>query len=188
MDCFSKPICVDTSLIIPVQSIFKFSLSLQTKLWNKIESEVSILCIESYKIIRFELFWDNWDNATYSVFQGFKQAKSANGGSILSLSQFLILPQLPQKMKLASKVVKVDANWRCFIVLWKKLSLISNKRGKTEIIFTRPYVLESFREQSLISYYRSRPLFPINVNIEKISLWPSWLANPFFVSNEFELF
>jgi hypothetical protein len=45
----------------------------------------------------------------YSVFQGFSKAKSANGGSILSLSQFLILPQLPQKIKLASKVVKVDS-------------------------------------------------------------------------------
>jgi hypothetical protein len=45
----------------------------------------------------------------YSVFQGFRQAKSANGSSILSLSQFLILPQLPQKMKLASKVVKVNS-------------------------------------------------------------------------------
>jgi hypothetical protein len=44
----------------------------------------------------------------YSVFQGFRQAKSANGGSILSSSQFLIRSQLPQKMKLASKVVKVD--------------------------------------------------------------------------------
>jgi hypothetical protein len=33
----------------------------------------------------------------YSVFQGFRQAKSANDGSILSSSQFLILPQLPQK-------------------------------------------------------------------------------------------
>jgi hypothetical protein len=36
-------------------------------------------------------------------------AKSANGGSILSSSQFLILPLLPQKIKLASKVVKVDS-------------------------------------------------------------------------------
>jgi hypothetical protein len=45
----------------------------------------------------------------YSVFQGFSKAKSANGGSILSASQFLILPQLPQKIKLASKVVKVDS-------------------------------------------------------------------------------
>jgi hypothetical protein len=45
----------------------------------------------------------------YSVFQGFRKAKSANGGSILSSGQFLILPQLPQKIKLASKVVKVDS-------------------------------------------------------------------------------
>jgi len=44
-----------------------------------------------------------------TVFQGFSKAKSANGGSILSSSQFLILPQLPQKIKLASKVVKVDS-------------------------------------------------------------------------------
>jgi hypothetical protein len=43
------------------------------------------------------------------VFQGFSKAKAANGGSILSLSQFLILPQLPQKIKLASKVVKIDS-------------------------------------------------------------------------------
>jgi hypothetical protein len=35
--------------------------------------------------------------------------KSANGGSILSSSQFSILPQLPQKIKLASKVVKDDS-------------------------------------------------------------------------------
>jgi hypothetical protein len=45
----------------------------------------------------------------YSVFQGFSKAKSANGGSILSSSQFLILPQLPQKIKLSSKEVKVDS-------------------------------------------------------------------------------
>jgi hypothetical protein len=42
------------------------------------------------------------------VFQGFSKAKSANGGSILSSSQVLILPQLPQKMKLTSKVVKIN--------------------------------------------------------------------------------
>ena len=45
----------------------------------------------------------------YSVFQGFSKAKSANGGSILSSSQFLLLPQLPKKMELALKVVKVDS-------------------------------------------------------------------------------
>jgi hypothetical protein len=45
----------------------------------------------------------------YSVFQGFSNAKSTNDGSISSSSQFLILPQLPQKIKHASKVVKVDS-------------------------------------------------------------------------------
>ncbi len=42
---------------------------------------------------------------TYSVFHRFRHAKFAIGGSILSSSQFLILPQ---KMKLASKVVKIN--------------------------------------------------------------------------------
>jgi hypothetical protein len=49
------------------------------------------------------------DIFSYSVFQGFRQAKSASGGSILNSSQFLILPQLPQKMKLSSKVIKIDS-------------------------------------------------------------------------------
>jgi hypothetical protein len=43
----------------------------------------------------------------YSVHR-FRQAKFAYGGSILSYCQFLLLPQLPQKMELTSKVVKVD--------------------------------------------------------------------------------
>ncbi len=45
----------------------------------------------------------------YSVFHQFMQAKFDYGGSILSLSQFLLLPQLPKKMKLTSKVVIVDS-------------------------------------------------------------------------------
>ncbi len=50
-----------------------------------------------------------FESRFYSVFQGFNKAKSANGGSNLRWSQFFILPQLPQKIKLASKVVKVDS-------------------------------------------------------------------------------
>jgi hypothetical protein len=42
------------------------------------------------------------------VFQQFGQAGFAYGGSILSLSQFLLLSQLPQKAEFASKVVKID--------------------------------------------------------------------------------
>ncbi len=44
----------------------------------------------------------------YSVFHQFWQAKFAHSGSFLSLSQFLILQQLPQEMKFASKVEKTD--------------------------------------------------------------------------------
>jgi hypothetical protein len=36
------------------------------------------------------------------------QAKFPYGASILSSSQFSLLPQLPQKIMLASKVVKID--------------------------------------------------------------------------------
>jgi hypothetical protein len=57
---------------------------------------------------KHEIFLSSF-NKLYSVFQVFRQAKSANGGSILSSSQFLLLPQLPQKIKLALKVVKVDS-------------------------------------------------------------------------------
>jgi hypothetical protein len=42
------------------------------------------------------------------VFHRFGQAKFDNGGSILSKSQLSLLPQLPQKMKLTSKVDKID--------------------------------------------------------------------------------
>jgi hypothetical protein len=45
----------------------------------------------------------------YSVFHPFRQAKFSYGGSILSLSQCLLLPQLPLKTKLAIKEVKIDS-------------------------------------------------------------------------------
>jgi hypothetical protein len=77
---------------------------------------ISQLCSDSIlKLITFSssgvIFIHKFTDDFYSVFQGFSKAKSANhyGGSILRLSQFLILPRLPQKIKLASKVVKVDS-------------------------------------------------------------------------------
>jgi len=42
------------------------------------------------------------------VFHGFGQANFAYGGSILGLSQFTLLPQLPLRMTLNLKVVKID--------------------------------------------------------------------------------
>jgi hypothetical protein len=61
------------------------------------------------------------------------RAKSANGGSILSSSQFLILPQLPQKIKLASKVVKGDS--KIIISIPKKLTVEATKRQKSSLFF-----------------------------------------------------
>ncbi len=46
----------------------------------------------------------------YGVFRRFRQVKFAYGGLILSSSQFLLRSQLHQKMKLASKVVRIDPN------------------------------------------------------------------------------
>jgi hypothetical protein len=45
----------------------------------------------------------------YSVFQRFRQTKSAYGGLILGLSQFSQLTQLPQKTELALKAVNSDS-------------------------------------------------------------------------------
>jgi hypothetical protein len=54
----------------------------------------------SLKRIRLNKLWLQY---TYYL-----QAKFAYGGSILGLSQFSPLPQLPQKLKLTSKVIKKD--------------------------------------------------------------------------------
>jgi len=42
------------------------------------------------------------------VFQGFGQAKFPDGGSVLGSSQFSTLPELPPKIMIYSKVVKID--------------------------------------------------------------------------------
>jgi len=49
------------------------------------------------------------DLVLYRVFHGFGQAKFPDGGSILGSSQFTLLPQLPLKMMLGLKVVKIDS-------------------------------------------------------------------------------
>jgi hypothetical protein len=46
--------------------------------------------------------------SSYRAFHGFGQAKYAYGGSILGLSQFTLLPQLPPKTLLDFKVEKID--------------------------------------------------------------------------------
>jgi len=44
----------------------------------------------------------------YRTFHRFRQAKFTDGGLILGSNQFSILPQLPPKVLLNSKVVKID--------------------------------------------------------------------------------
>jgi len=46
---------------------------------------------------------------SYRAFHGFGQAKFAYGGSVLGSSQHTQLPQLPLKMMLNLKVVKIDS-------------------------------------------------------------------------------
>ncbi len=67
---------------------------------------VSLKCWLSKEVRSFFLPFIFYQS--YSVFHRFRHAKFANGGSILSSSQFSILPKLPQKMKFATKVVKID--------------------------------------------------------------------------------
>jgi hypothetical protein len=46
---------------------------------------------------------------TYRGFHGFGQAQFPDGGLILDLRQFSVLPQLPQKPMLGFKGVKIDS-------------------------------------------------------------------------------
>jgi hypothetical protein len=52
-------------------------------------------------------FSKGW-NIIYSLFHPFMQDKLAYGSSVLSLSQFWLLPKWPIKTLLATKVVKID--------------------------------------------------------------------------------
>jgi len=45
----------------------------------------------------------------YRAFHRFGEAKFPDGGSVLGSSQFSVLPQLPPKMMLGLKVVKIDS-------------------------------------------------------------------------------
>jgi len=48
-------------------------------------------------------------NLFHRAFHGFGQAKFPDGGLVLGLSQFSILPQLPQKTMLCLKGVKINS-------------------------------------------------------------------------------
>ncbi len=57
-----------------------------------------------------------FSHSTYRVFHRFGQAKFCYGGLVLASRQYLLPPQLPQKMLLASQVVIIDS--KIIISLW----------------------------------------------------------------------
>ena len=57
-------------------------------------------------------------NCRFSAYQVFEKAKICDDGLVLGLSQFPLLPQLPQKTMLTSKVVKTDSI--IIITSWSK--------------------------------------------------------------------
>jgi len=72
-----------------------------------------------------EISTSSFHGITYRAFHGFGQAKFAYGGSVLGSSQFVLLPQLPLKMMLDLKVVKIDSK---IIILLRSLILIRDIR------------------------------------------------------------
>ena len=75
--------------------------------------------------------------STCRAFHRFWQAKIAYGGLVLGSSQFLILTQLPSKMRLASKLVKIDS--KIIISLYSSksltLSVVQTCQGLGQKIF-----------------------------------------------------
>ncbi len=76
--------------------------------------------VQSYKR-NFVLIKSNLILSSYRAFHWFEQAKFLVGGSVLGSSQFSILPQLPPKIMLFLKMVKI--NPRIIILLHKSKSM-----------------------------------------------------------------
>jgi len=72
-----------------------------------LEQVLAHLCVTTIEIGKFALRQSK-SNQIYRAFHGFWQGKFTDGGLVLGLSQFLILPQLPPKIMLDSKLVKID--------------------------------------------------------------------------------
>jgi len=81
---------------------------------------IMVLSFHSYGIFHFLGKFSSTENVdlnpyrsqvepiSYRAFHRFGQAKFPDGGSILGSSQYSKLPQLPPKLLLNSKVVKID--------------------------------------------------------------------------------
>jgi hypothetical protein len=83
------------------------------------------------------------------VFHRFRPAKFAYGGSILSSSQFFILPQWPLKMTLAIKVVKIHP--KIIILLPKYKSVKKTVINQLPVVQLNGAAVE---EQAVQPYHR----------------------------------
>ena len=95
----------------------------------------------------------------YRAFRRFGQAKFAYGGPVLGSSQFLLLPQLPQKITLVSKVVKMGSKIQ-------SNSVITNSMGPS--IFVR---------------YNRDIGITVKVYLVKVIIWDQKFSNILYVIN-----
>ncbi len=78
---------------------------------------------------------------SYRVFPRFGQAKFPYGSSVLGSSQFSILPQLPPKILLNSKVVKIDPKIIISLCLSKSVThFVAGKIGKNNSLITDDFI------------------------------------------------
>ncbi len=78
-----------------------------------VKSKMTLTEIQTLINMKERILFSSGTKATvktydYRAFRRFGQAKFAYGGSILSSSQFTLLPQLPLKTTLNLKVVQID--------------------------------------------------------------------------------
>ncbi len=123
---------------------------------NSFFSEKNVLNWE-FPVLHYNHIFHNEDSSFFMqcVFHWFRQAEFVSGGWILSSSQFLLLPQLPKKMKFAIQEVKIDSKI-IFLLPWCEKTSLSTKwlwvwtrflRKKNHYIFffnSRLYILYSF--------------------------------------------
>jgi len=93
---------------------FAFFWNLSSNLWQTLvflyaNSLYASLFLESLSLAYHEVhLYRLYQNCTERAFHGFGKAKFLDGGSVMGSSQFSMLPQLPPKIQLDLKVVKIN--------------------------------------------------------------------------------
>ncbi len=91
-----------------------------------------IWCLKSQIRVQKDYVQVKMDFKSYNVFHQFMQAKFVYEGSILSSSDFKLLPQPPLKMTLVITVVKIDLKIIIFLPHYK--SVKQTKVHKVQLV------------------------------------------------------